>query len=94
MFFYLFIISVLNLWWEVVTTLLPFTTNQMRFIQDTFYYETTGLENNPSRSLYCANAVNTMMGMAVSNLLIDLESIEHNKKMVKHLKEKNIFIEV
>ncbi|XP_025418825.1 endothelin-converting enzyme homolog isoform X2 [Sipha flava] len=73
---------VLNLWWEVVTTLLPFTTNQMRFIQDTFYYETTGLENNPSRSLYCANAVNTMMGMAVSNLLIDLEYLEHNKQMM------------
>lgn len=61
---------------------MPYTTNQMRFVQDRFYYETTGLENNPSRSIYCANAVNAMMGMAVSYLLVDLKSIDRNKIMV------------
>jgi len=69
----------------VVVTLLPYTTNEMRFIQDRFYYETTGLENNPSRSLYCANAVNSMMGMAVSRLLLDVETINNNTKMVLNL---------
>lgn len=69
----------------MVVTLLPYTTNEMRFIQDRFYYETTGLENNPSRSLYCANAVNSMMGMAVSRLLLDVETINNNTKMVLNL---------
>ncbi|XP_022173800.1 endothelin-converting enzyme homolog isoform X2 [Myzus persicae] len=77
----------INIWWEVVVTLLPYTTNEMRFIQDRFYYETTGLENNPSRSLYCANAVNSMMGMAVSRLLLDIESIYNNTKMAAEMIE-------
>lgn len=72
------------MWWEIVTTLLPYTTNHMRFIQDRYYYETTGLENNPSRSIYCANAVNSMMGMAVSHLLVN-EPIDRNKKMVNRI---------
>lgn len=76
-----------NIWWEVITTLLPYTTNQMRFIQDRFYYETTGIENNPSRSIYCASAVNKMMGMAVAYLLVDLKSINRNKNMVVEMIE-------
>jgi len=75
----------MNLWWEVVTTILPFTTNQMRFIQDRFFYETNGIENNPSRSLYCANSVNTMMGMAVSYLLVDIKPLDRDKNMVKYV---------
>lgn len=85
-FYILYVILVINIWWEVVVTLLPYTTNEMRFIQDRYYYETTGLENNPSRSIYCANAVNSMMGMAVSRLLVDIESIYNNTKMVLNLK--------
>lgn len=80
--FYQHYISVMHLWWEVVTYILPYTTNQMRFIQDRYYYETTGLENNPSRSLHCAEVVNSMMGMAVSYVLVDMESVDHNKQMV------------
>lgn len=75
----------MNLWWEVVTTILPFTTNQMRFIQDRFFYETNGIENNPSRSLYCANSVNSMMGMAVSYLLVDIKPLDRYIKMVKYV---------
>lgn len=77
--------AIINIWWEVVVTLLPYTTNEMRFIQDRYYYETTGLENNPSRSIYCANAVNSMMGMAVSRLLVDMESIYNNTKMAAEM---------
>jgi len=65
---------------------MPYTSNEMRFIQDRFYFETTGLENNPSRSLYCANAVNSMMGMAVSRLLLEIEPLNNNMKMVLNLK--------
>jgi len=65
---------------------MPYTTNEMRYIQDRFYYETTGLENNPSRSLYCANAVNSMMGMAVSRLLLEIEPLNKNMMMVLDLK--------
>jgi len=83
-YFYMYI--VINIWWEVVVTLIPYTTNELRFIQDRFYYETTGLENNPSRSLYCANAVNSMMGMAVSRLFLDIETIYNNMNMVLNLK--------
>lgn len=54
----------------------------MRFIENTYYYETTGLENNPSRSLHCAEAVNTMMGMAVSYVLVDMKSVDRNTHMV------------
>ncbi|KAL5244166.1 hypothetical protein ACI65C_011576 [Semiaphis heraclei] len=79
--------AIVNIWWEVVITLLPYTTNEMRFIQDRFYYETTGLENNPSRSLYCANAVNSMMGMAVSRLLLDIETIYNNTIMASEMIE-------
>lgn len=81
-YFYIRQISVIHLWWEIVTYILPYTTNQMRFIQDRYYYETTGLENNPSRSLHCAEVVNSMMGMAVSYVLVDMESVDHNKQMV------------
>jgi len=62
----------------------------MRFIQERFYFETTGLETNPSRSIYCANSVNTMMGMAVSYLLVDMEPIERNKKMVFERRRANL----
>jgi predicted metalloendopeptidase len=79
--------AIINIWWEVVVTLIPYTTNELRFIQDRFYYETTGLENNPSRSLYCANAVNSMMGMAVSRLLLDVEPIYNNTKMAAEMIE-------
>ncbi|XP_025196930.1 membrane metallo-endopeptidase-like 1 isoform X2 [Melanaphis sacchari] len=78
---------IINVWWEVVVTLLPYTTNEMRFIQDRYYYETTGLENNPSRSIYCANAVNSMMGMAVARLLLDTETIYNNSKMAVEMIE-------
>jgi len=54
-------------------------------MRDRFNYETTGLEQNPSRSLYCANAVHSMMGMAVSRLLLDIEPIFNNTKMVFNL---------
>ncbi|KAL4122253.1 hypothetical protein QTP88_014620 [Uroleucon formosanum] len=77
--------AIINTWWEVVVTLMPYTTNEMRYIQDRFYYETTGLENNPSRSLYCANAVNSMMGMAVSRLLLEIEPLSNNMKMVDEM---------
>ncbi|XP_060854532.1 endothelin-converting enzyme homolog isoform X5 [Rhopalosiphum padi] len=79
--------AIINIWWEVVVTLLPYTTNEMRFIQDRYYYETTGLENNPSRSIYCANAVNSMMGLAVSRLLVDMESIYNNTRMAAEMIE-------
>ncbi|VVC39613.1 Hypothetical protein CINCED_3A004548 [Cinara cedri] len=69
-------------WWDVVTTLIPYTTNQMRFLQDRYLYDIQGLENNPSRSIYCAEAVNKMMGMAVSRLLMDVELINSYQNMV------------
>ncbi|XP_022176698.1 membrane metallo-endopeptidase-like 1 isoform X3 [Myzus persicae] len=78
---------IINIWWEAVRTLLPYTTNEMRFLKDRFLYETSGFENNPSRSLYCANAVNTMMGMAVSRLLLDIEQIYRNMKMAAEMNE-------
>lgn len=69
-----------------MTTLLPYTTNHMRSIQDIYNYETSGFEYEPSRSIYCANAVNKMMGKAVSYLLVDMEhTINYNAKMVKHV---------
>jgi len=57
----------------------------MRLIQDRFYYETTGLENDLSRSIYCASSVNSMMGMAVSHVLVDMDPIDQKKKMVLQL---------
>ncbi|XP_060862387.1 neprilysin-1-like isoform X2 [Metopolophium dirhodum] len=77
--------AIINTWWEVVVTLMPYTSNEMRYIQDRFYFETTGLENNPSRSLYCASAVNSMMGMAVSRLLLEIEPLHNNMKMVAEM---------
>lgn len=62
----------------------------MRFIQDRYYYETTGLENNPSRSLQCAEVVNSMMGMAVSYVLVDMESIDRNRQMVLNYTNKKL----
>ncbi|XP_050432624.1 neprilysin-11 isoform X2 [Adelges cooleyi] len=73
---------VINIWWEVVSNLLHYTTNRMVFIQNRYVYETTGLENNPSRSIYCSSAVNNLMGMAVSHFLVDLESLNDTKKMM------------
>lgn len=70
------------MWWEVVTTVIPYTTSRMRFIQDRFYYETTGLENNPSRSLFCAKSVNLMMGMAVANVFQYHKPLDRGKQMV------------
>ncbi|VVC39609.1 Hypothetical protein CINCED_3A013094 [Cinara cedri] len=76
--------NLLNIWWEVVVTLIPYTNNQLRFVQDRFYFDTTGLESSP-RSVYCANAVNSMMGMAVARALVDIESVKTNTNMATNM---------
>lgn len=63
----------LNLWWSVVESIIPFTTNQMRTLQEKYLYEQNGV-NSSIRSLHCANTVNEMMGLAVSH------SLQENKK--------------
>ncbi|XP_050537862.1 neprilysin-11-like isoform X2 [Daktulosphaira vitifoliae] len=76
---------ILSLWWQVVSGLIQYTTNHMIFIQNRYIYETTQLENNPSRSLYCSSAVNQMMGMAVSHLLVEWETTNDSIQMMNHM---------
>ncbi|XP_022176704.1 neprilysin-11-like [Myzus persicae] len=72
---------IINIWWEAVCTLLPYTTTELRFIRYRFLQETKIHENNPPRSLYCAHAVNSMMEMAVSHLFLDIEPVYNNMEM-------------
>lgn len=71
------------MWWQIVDYTLPYTTSQMRFFQNRLLFETSKVEVHASRSSDCATAVNKMMGMAVSNLLLEnMDPIDRNNRMV------------
>ncbi|XP_022176702.1 endothelin-converting enzyme homolog [Myzus persicae] len=76
---------IINIWWEVVGTLFPFTTNEMRFMLDKFSSEATGLENDALRSLSCAYLVNSMMGLAISHVFLAMKPIYNNMSMVAEM---------
>lgn len=61
----------------------------MRFIHDKYGFETTKLIYS-SRSLYCTDIVNTMMGMAVSHVLMNNGTIDGKQNMVLNKNIKNI----
>ncbi|GLH13636.1 Uncharacterized protein GBIM_18167 [Gryllus bimaculatus] len=54
------------LWWVMVETLSPHTDRAMRDLKVSYLEEVTDSHTQPARSLFCASAVNRMMGMAVS----------------------------
>lgn len=82
MYFYTYVFSAVHLWWKVVSTMIPFTNNKLRFYKDIFDYETTGYEIKFDQSLYCANVVKKVMGPAILYLITNDEQYKKNMKTV------------
>ncbi|XP_037943545.1 neprilysin-3-like [Teleopsis dalmanni] len=59
------------IWLSVVEELILHTTSDMRLLHTEYMRVMIGTEGSSPRSIYCAHAVNSLMGMAVSYSLAD-----------------------
>lgn len=70
-------------WWDAIEELLLHTTNQMRSMYLEYIRSITKLEGGSSRSYYCTNAVNQLMGMALSYGIADKQFLNTTKPNVQ-----------
>ncbi|XP_075976734.1 M13 family metallopeptidase neprilysin 5 [Anticarsia gemmatalis] len=61
----------LYIWMQVVSVMAVHTTTELRVLYQRAYEQSHSHETSPPRSLQCANAVNDMLGMAVSYGIAD-----------------------
>ncbi|XP_026840074.1 endothelin-converting enzyme 2 isoform X2 [Drosophila persimilis] len=61
------------LWLSTIEELVLHTTSSMRLLHSEYMRLAIGTEGSTPRSLYCANGVNSLFGMAVSYVLADEE---------------------
>ncbi|KAH8283898.1 hypothetical protein KR054_004671 [Drosophila jambulina] len=61
------------LWLSTIEELVLHTTSAMRLLHSEYMRVAIGTEGSTPRSLYCANGVNSLFGMAVSYVLADEE---------------------
>ncbi|XP_055715890.1 endothelin-converting enzyme 2 [Phlebotomus papatasi] len=73
----------LYIWWAVVEELIIHTTTDMRNLHNQYAKSITSTEGSLSRSLYCANGVNQLMGMAVSYSIADRDFLKRTKPNVE-----------
>ncbi|GAB0092734.1 neprilysin [Sergentomyia squamirostris] len=73
----------LYIWWAVVEELIIHTTTEMRSLHNQYAKSVTSTEGSLSRSLYCANGVNQLMGMAVSYSIADRAFLQQTKPNVE-----------
>lgn len=73
----------LYIWWAVVEELIIHTTTDMRNLHNQYAKSITSTEGSLSRSLYCANGVNQLMGMAVSYSIADRDFLQRTKPNVE-----------
>ncbi|XP_025418929.1 neprilysin-like isoform X2 [Sipha flava] len=70
--------------WHIISNFATFTTNSMRSIIESFI---PNWQPFNTRSLYCADKVNTMMPMAVAHVLNKKDCIKQKKKMLAEMTE-------
>ncbi|XP_058817652.1 uncharacterized protein LOC131680955 [Topomyia yanbarensis] len=75
----------LFIWWTVVEELILHTTTEIRKLHYEYYKVTTVTESYTPRSLYCAGAVNKLLGMAVSYAISDPNFLRDIKPKVEHM---------
>ncbi|XP_058446017.1 uncharacterized protein LOC131427110 [Malaya genurostris] len=73
----------LFIWWTVVEELILHTTAEIRRLHYDYYKVTTVTEGYTPRSLYCAGAVNKLLGMAVSYAISDQNFVQDIKPKVE-----------
>lgn len=69
-------------WWVIVDIIVPHSSDNLRKIWIDYINELTNIEIGESRSLFCASAVNELMGMAASWLFVDSSFHENKGKKV------------
>ncbi|XP_076763055.1 M13 family metallopeptidase neprilysin 5 [Xylocopa sonorina] len=70
------------IWWVIVDIVAPHSSDNLRRIWLNYVNEMTSVEIGESKSLFCATAVNELMGMAVSWLFVDPSFHEDKGKKV------------
>ncbi|XP_053690953.1 endothelin-converting enzyme homolog [Sabethes cyaneus] len=75
----------LFIWWTVVEELILHTTAEIRKLHYEYYKVTTVTEGFTPRSLYCAGAVNKLMGMAVSYAIADKSFLHDTKPKMQRM---------
>lgn len=73
------------LWLSTVEELILHTTSEMRLLHAEYMRLVIGTEGNSPRSIYCAHAVNSLMGMAVSYALADDDFTRHKLPNVRRM---------
>jgi predicted metalloendopeptidase len=75
----------LFIWWSVVEDLILHTTNDMRKLYYEYAVQMTSLEGGTTRSIYCSNGVNKMLGMAVSYAIVDNNFLNVTRPRVENM---------
>nr|CAD7423024.1 unnamed protein product [Timema monikensis] len=75
----------LVMWWDIVRILAPTTNKDMRRFKETYIEKVTGGRAPQTRSTFCTNAVNQMMGMAVSYFIADPKFLNTTKQKVEEM---------
>ncbi|XP_026672989.1 neprilysin-11-like, partial [Ceratina calcarata] len=70
------------IWWVIIDIVVPHTPSNLREIWVKYINEITSIEIGESKSLRCASAVNELMGMAASWLIVDPSFHEDKGKKV------------
>jgi Peptidase family M13 len=73
----------LFLWWNVVENFILHTTNDMRKLYYEYAVQMTTVEGGTTRSIYCSNGVNQMLGMAVSYSIVDKDFLNNTRPKVE-----------
>ncbi|XP_016969612.1 LOW QUALITY PROTEIN: endothelin-converting enzyme 2 [Drosophila rhopaloa] len=73
------------LWLSTIEELVLHTSSAMRLLHSEYMRVAIGTEGSTPRSLYCANGVNSLFGMAVSYVLADEEFIRNKLPRVERM---------
>lgn len=73
------------LWLSTLEELVLHTTSSMRLLHSEYMKLAIGTEGSTPRSLYCANGVNSLFGMAVSYVLADDRFVEEKLPRVQRM---------
>ncbi|KAL2723788.1 endothelin-converting enzyme isoform X3, partial [Vespula maculifrons] len=75
------------IWWVVVDIVVPHSSEKLRQTWSNYLHSLMNVETVTSQSLYCAEAVNQLMGMAVSWLFVDKSFHEEKAPKVREMLE-------
>ncbi|KAI4487997.1 hypothetical protein M0804_004845 [Polistes exclamans] len=75
------------IWWVVVDIVVPHSSENLRKVWLNYLHSLMNVEIGTSQSLYCAEAVNQLMGMAVSWLFVDKSFHKEKAPKVREMLE-------